>query len=76
MAVAVGVGLETRWWEWSQIDSLRQLTWLPVDYELRDAQGVDCRAVGNVVAPPLGWIHSGTGEPYIPRLPARVIRER
>lgn len=73
MAISPGVGISTRWWEWTEIVTAEQLSWLPVDYELRDAKSVECRSVGVGVAPPVGWIRCDTGEPYSPCLPAQVI---
>jgi hypothetical protein len=73
MAVATGVGVPTRWWEWTSILTEAQLSWLPVDYELCDVDGVRCRAVGDIAAPPAGWIRWDTEHPYVPRLPASVI---
>lgn len=75
MAVVVGVRrIEGRCWEWSQILTAAELNWLPVDFELSDADGVECRAVGVGVSPPSGWVQCATGEAHTPRLPARVIR--
>lgn len=73
MAIATGVGVPTRWWEWTTITTTAQLDWLPIDYELCDADGIHCRAVGNIAAPPIGWIRVETDQPYIPRLPAVVL---
>lgn len=73
MPVKIGVTPPVRWWEWTEITSAGQLSWLPVDFALRDARGVDCRAVGVGIAPPVGWERCDTGEPYAPRLPARII---
>ena len=73
MAVATGVGIPTRWWEWTEITDAAQLSWLPLDYELCDADGVHCRAVGNIAAPPAGWIRLDDEQPHVPRLPASVV---
>jgi hypothetical protein len=73
MAVTVGVGVETRWWEWREIVTPEQLSWLPCDYRLRDAAGVECLAVGVDTAPPIGWIRCDTEDPNSPVLPATVI---
>ncbi|TEA09095.1 hypothetical protein CCUG60884_00264 [Mycobacteroides salmoniphilum] len=73
MPVVVGVTQPVRWWEWVEITSAEQLSWLPVDYVLRDTAGVECRAVGVGVAPPVGWERCDTADAYSPRLPARVI---
>lgn len=73
MVIATGVGVPTRWWEWTTITTDGELCWLPGDYELCDADGVQCRAAGAGVAPPVGWIRVDTDQPHIPRLPAVVL---
>lgn len=75
MAIALSArGGLVRWWEWTTIETAAQLDWLPVDYEIRDARGVLCRAVGVGVAPPTGWVRIDSGAAYAPALPAQVCR--
>lgn len=72
MAVTVNVGTPTRWWTWTEIATHEQLAWLPVDYRLRDADGIECLAVGAGVTPG-GWVAVDSNETHVPRLPARVV---
>jgi hypothetical protein len=73
MAVAGAVSVAPLVWEWREITSSKQLGWLPCDYWLLDADGVECVSVGVGAAPPSGWIRCATGEQYAPILPARTV---
>lgn len=72
MAVTGSVSVAPPVWDWREILTREQLGWLPCDYWLLDADGVECVSVGVGVAPPSGWIRCDTGDYYVPVLPARA----